>query len=656
MNRRAQALVLLLAAWAALIFGRLIQLQIFRHQHYRELAGKQTSSEDDIPAERGAIYDRMGRVLALSVPAESVFINPRLAPEPSIAAGILAPVLELDQPELEKKIAEAAARRRGFLWIKRKISFQQAERLRGLNLDWIKFERETLRAYPKGVLAAHVVGSVDHQGRGNAGIEQSLNKELSGTPGRVQTLHDVVRRTVESKILKPAIPGKSIRLTIDERIQHVAERELARAVVESRSLTGSVVVMNPKNGEILALASYPQFDPNQPPASAEDYEKRANHAVSVPFEPGSVFKVVTVTAALETTRLSPDTVINCGSGRMNLFGRIIRDHHPYSFLPVADVLAKSSNIGAINIALNVGERNLFDYVRRFGFGEPTGLPLPGESAGKVRNVENWGRTSIGSVAMGHEISATTVQLARAVSAIANGGLLVRPKLVLSKQFPGGRPEPEQAPPPAQIIRPETAITMRRLMEGVVLHGTGTQARLRGYTAGGKTGSAQIFDPACNCYRHIYNSSFAGFAPVPNPAIVVVVTINGASVFGGAVAAPVFREVAQAALKFLEVPRDLPDQPPPREDSPVEYADLAIADLGSPAEQPPPGIPEQQAAVALWGPLVPDFRGKTMRSALAESARLGLPVEVAGSGVVRAQSPAPGSVLPEGARVRLLLAR
>jgi len=656
MNRRAQAVVVLLAAWAALIFGRLIQLQIFNHQLYRDLAENQTSSTDEIPAERGAIYDRAGQVLALSVPVESVSINPRLAPEPSIAAGILAPILELDQQELEKKLAEAAARRRGFFWVKRKISFEQSERLRGLKLGWIEFHRDTLRAYPKGTLAAHVVGSVNFEGRGNAGIEQGLDGELRGTPGEARILRDVVRRTVESKIMKPPLPGKNITLTIDERIQYVAEKELARAVVESRSLTGSVVVMNPKNGEILALASYPQFDPNQPPASAEDLEKRANHAVSVPFEPGSVFKVVTVAAALETTRLTPETVINCGSGRINLFGRIIRDHHPYSFLPVADVLAKSSNIGAINIALTVGERKLYDYVRRFGFGEPTGLPLPGESAGKVRNVENWGRTSIGSVAMGHELSATTVQLARAVSAIANGGLLVRPKLILRKQRPGGRPEQETAPSPVQILHPETAITMRRLMEGVVLHGTGTQARLRGYTAGGKTGSAQIFDQTCRCYRHIYNSSFAGFAPVPNPAVVVVVTINGASVFGGAVAAPVFREVAQAALRFLDIPRDLPDQPPPREDSPVEYADLAIADLGSPAEQPPPGIPEPQATAALWGPRVPDFRGKTMRSVLAESARLGLPVEVAGSGVVRAQSPAPGSVLPEGARVKLLLAR
>ena len=367
--------------------------------------------------------------------------------------------------------------------------------------------------------------------------------------------------------------------------------------------------------------------------------------------------MITVTAALETTPLLPETIINCGGGHINLFGRVIHDHDAYSFLPVSEVLAKSSNIGAIQIGLTVGERNLLDYVHRFGFGRATGIPLPGESSGKVRELENWGRTSIGSVAMGHEISVTTVQIAQAVSAIANGGLLVKPRLILRKQRPGQQPEKVPIQAAQRIMHPETAITMRRMMEGVVLHGTGTRARLDGYTAGGKTGSAQIYDPVCHCYKHLYNASFAGFSPVANPAVVVVVTINGASVYGGTVAAPVFREVATAAVRLLDVPKDLPDSPPPREDKPAGFADLAIADLGSPAAMlPEPGIPERAGSLDLWGPRVPDFSGKTMRAVLAESAETGIPVEPMGSGIVHAQAPPPGSVLPRGERVQVRLSR
>jgi cell division protein FtsI (penicillin-binding protein 3) len=656
-TRRAALLIVVFLVWTILIVLRLVHLQVLRHQSYRKLSEAQTSRVVELPARRGRILDRAGRTLALSLPVDSVVVNPMRTPQPDISAGILAPVLGLDPTELEARLKAAAGQHRGFLWVKRRVSFQQSERLRDLRLGWLELRQESLRAYPKGSLAAHVLGSVDHEERGNAGIEQSLDSELRGRPGSMRLVTDVVHRGVDSQIELEALPGKDITLTIDERVQHVAERELARAVQESHSQTGSVVAMDPRTGDILALVSYPFFDANRPATSREELEHRANHAVSVPFEPGSVFKIVTVAAALETTSLLPETVINCGHGTLNLYGRVIHDHHPYSYLPVADVLAKSSNIGAIQIGLTVGARNLLDYVRRFGFGSETGLPLPGESSGKVRELEAWGRTSIGSVAMGHEISTTTVQLARAVSAIANGGLLVKPRLVLTARRAGQAADRAPIQRGQRIMRPETAITMRRMMEGVVLHGTGTLARVDGYTAGGKTGSAQIYDPECGCYRHNYNSSFAGFSPVANPAVVVAVTINGAAVFGGAVAAPVFREVATAALRLLDVPKDLPDTPPPREDEPVDFADLAVADLGSPAAQlPKPGIPKKTNLLDLWGPKVPDFSGKTMRAVLEESAEKGLPVEMVGSGVARAQAPPPGAVLAIGQRVRIQFAR
>ncbi len=636
---------------------RLVFLQVIRHEAYRKLSEGQTVRLVEIQAPRGGIYDRQGRPLALSVPVDSIVVNPMRAPAPEVAAGILAPILSLNRGELKAKLAAEAKERRGFLWVKRKVSREEGQRLRALRLGWIEFRQESLRAYPSGSLASHLVGGVDHQEHGNAGFEQSLDAELHGQTGLARVTSDVARRGVSSQVESQSLAGKNFTLTIDGRLQHVAERELAKAVEASHSQTGSVVAMNPVNGEVLALASYPPFDASQPALNGDDLKNRTDEAVSVPFEPGSVFKLITVSAALETTDLRPDTVINCGGGKINLFGRIIHDAHPHGALPVSEVLALSSNIGAIQIGLKVGERNLLEYVRRFGFGRSTGLPLPAESAGKVRDLKDWGRTSIGSVSMGHEISTTTVQLARAVSVIANGGLLVTPRLILGRQRAGQGPETEPMEPPERVLKPETAVTMRQMMEGVVLHGTGTLARLRGYTAGGKTGSAQIFDPACGCYKHSYNSSFAGFAPVANPAIVVVVTINGASVFGGVVAAPVFREVATTALRLLDIPKDLPDAPPPREVRPAEFADLAVADLGSPvAALPQPGIPGRGGTLELWGPTVPDFTGKTMRAVLEESTALGLPLELIGSGTVRAQAPSAGSILPHGERIRVQFAR
>jgi cell division protein FtsI (penicillin-binding protein 3) len=423
-----------------------------------------------------------------------------------------------------------------------------------------------------------------------------------------------------------------------------------------------VVVMNPYTGEVLALASYPAFDPDRAPQTKEEQAARFDHPISVPFEPGSVFKIITLSAALETTALRPESLINCGSGTLNLFGRVIHEaKHGYGTLSFADVLAKSSNIGAIQIGLKVGEKNLLEYVRRFGFGKRTGIPLPAESSGTVRDLKFWGKTSIGSVAMGHEISATALQLAQACSVIANGGMLVRPRLILKRQRPGGKPQIEPAEPPRRILKPETAITMRQLMEGVVLHGTGRGTRLPGYTSGGKTGSAQIFDQATKHYTHLYNGSFVGFAPVTNPAVVIAVTLNGTKLFGGVVAGPVFKAVAVDVLRLLDVPRDLPETAPQPAFDPAEANDVAIADLSTPPEDlaavddrslasAPPTVAAQTVVVA--GPRVPSYQGKTVRAVLEESMAAGVPVDVLGSGVARGQAPAAGEFLHPGERVRV----
>jgi cell division protein FtsI (penicillin-binding protein 3) len=649
----------------------LFHLQVVCHKQWHRLALQQQEKSVGIEAPRGTIFDRSGQLLASSLPADSVCVNPHLVKDISVASTMLAGVLHMDRQELYGKIQAAAAEHHGFLWVKRKISKEELANLSScFNLDGVEYRSESQRFYPKGTLAAHVLGSVDFKETGNAGIEMSLDRRLRGSPGRMILISDVRKRGIESQIVTEPRIGENLALTIDERLQYVAERELKTAVETNGCKTGSLVAMNPQTGEILALANYPTFDPNDPAPKGTD-PARFDLAVSVPFEPGSVFKVITLSAALETTNLKPETIIPCGSGRINLFGRIIKDHNSYVSLSMADVLAKSSNIGAIQIGLKVGPERLLDYVRRFGFGSRTEVPLPAEARGRVRDLAHWTKSSIGSVAMGHEVSTTTVQLARACSVVANGGLLVEPRIISWRQQPGAKPVVEPAGTPQRVLRPETTATMKQMMERVVLVGTGTKARLDGYTCGGKTGSAQIFDFETGHYTHKYNASFMGFAPLSNPAIVVVVTLNGASKYGGAVAAPVFRQVAMEALRLLDVPKDLPDEPSPRNHRSAPINDLSIADLSTPPspETPvaesvlsagvvygPPGPEDALAALNVYGPKVPNFQGRTMRNVMEECLARGLPVEVFGSGIARAQAPAPGSILSPGARVRVTFVR
>jgi len=678
LDRRLTWLAGILLLWAAAIFLKLFSLQVLRHRTYAELARSQQEVSVEIPAPRGAILDRSGEALALSVPTESVYINPLRVPDLKVASEILSLILQLDRDALYGRMKLAYDNHRGFLWVKRKVTLEESRSLRNLRLDWIEVQSESQRRYPKGGLAAHVLGSVDFEEKGNAGIEKALDADLRGQPGQARLLTDVRRRGIDSQLAAPARPGTPITLTIDERLQFVVEREIAAAVEQANAKTGSVVVMNPNTGDVLAMASYPTYDPNLPPQPGESSVNRQNQAVSVPFEPGSVFKVITLSAALETTDLRPETMINCGNGAITLYGRTIHEaHNGYGIIPMALVLAKSSNIGAIQIGLRVGQNNLYQYVRKFGFGQRTGISLPAESSGKVRKLTRWGKTSLPSVAMGQEVSVTTLQLAQAASVVANGGMLVKPRLILKKgdqAIPVERPE--------RALLPETAITMRQMMEGVVLHGTGTKARLEGYTSGGKTGSAQIFDTAIGHFTHSYNASFMGFAPLTNPAIVVVVTLNGthgSSGFGGAVAAPVFHTVAMEALRVMDVQKDLPGtEEVPGKPSNLLMAgnggenDLAIADL----ESDQPNIlededtgEESQAAPAAsasaaappaseesLGPKVPNFQGMTMRAVLTEAAAKGLPVVADGSGAALAQNPPPGAILRPGERIRVHFAR
>ncbi len=484
--------------WGALIFIQLISLQLIHHAAYLRMARKQQERVQAIPAPRGSIFDRTGQVLAMSVPMDSVYIDPLQVPDLQVAADILSGILDLDRAALYERMQWYAHHSKGYMWIAHRIDSSQTERLRSLHLDWIQFSTEYRRDYPKHTLAAHVVGAINGEDKGQWGVERSLESQLRGTPGALRVLSDAKGRGIDSQVETEPRPGTGITLSIDERIQFPAERAIAHAVHDTHADSGSVVVMDPRTGDILAMASYPPFDPSQPPAIGERASVRFNHAVSVPFEPGSVFKVITLSSALETTHLRPESLINCGGGTITLFGRTIHEAHGgFGMLPMSMVLAKSSNIGAIQIGMRVGQNNLYNYVRRYGFGERTGIQLPAESPGMVRKLTRWGKTSLSSVSMGHEIGVTTVQLAQACSVVANGGMLVRPRLVLRV---GDQIVP--AVSPRRVLQPETAITMRQMMEGVVLFGTGHRyANLQGYSAAGKTGSAQIYDFATRHYTH-----------------------------------------------------------------------------------------------------------------------------------------------------------
>jgi len=659
--RRVKLIARLVGVWAVILVAKLIYLQVFLHDEIEKIAVYQHVRTQQVQPPRGRLVDRNGETFAISVEVDSIAINPMQTPDLEVAGDILCNFLDLDFRILRERIDYAVDKKRGFLWIKRKISPEESQRLRSLHLPWIQFIRETRRGYPNGSLAAQVIGTLDHEGKGNSGLEQSLNEELSGKAGLLSQLSDAQRKGIDSEVLADAQAGVDFGISIDARIQFAADRALAEAAVENGAETASLVVLEPYSGEILAMSNYPTFDPNAEVVTERDVAARKNSAISAPFEPGSVFKTVTLATALETTSLDPESLIDCGPGVMRLFGRRIHDLRAYGTIPVKTVLAKSSNIGAIQIGLQAGEAKLHEYIERFGFGRRTGIPLPGESAGLVWGLEKWSRTSIGSVAMGHEMLATSLQLALATSVIANGGTLPQPQLILWRERPGEGRVPEPTATPRRVLEPQTAITLRRMMEGVVLDGTGGRARLAGYSSGGKTGSAQIYDPVEQHYTHEYNSSFVGFAPVQDPKIVVSVTLHGATEYGGVVAAPVFREVVSEALRILGVVPDVPARQAGPEPDLEDLGDLAIADLADTGAMAPDAgetteLQQPQVTAYLHGPRVPDLHGMTLRNVLSECGRLGLGVEFQGEGLAHSQDPPPGAVLPVGRRVYVMLAR
>ncbi len=656
------------ALWMMAIAGRLAWLQLFQYSEYLGRAQRQQQRVIEVTPRRGAIYDRNLHPMAMSIPVDSCFAVPAEISDVSLASQLLSSVLAISREVIEARLGSS----RSFVWIARKLPPEKAQAIQALNLKGIYFQKENQRFYPKRDLAAHVLGYVDLDEKGLGGIEYELDNQILAKPEKILVMADAKRRWFDAAESQRE-PGASVVLTVDEKIQFIAERELAAAVAKTRAIAGTVIVQDPSNGQILAEASWPKFNPNAAGESAT--ESHMNRAIGALYEPGSTFKLITLAAAFEEHITRPGEMFDCQNGAVYVAGHRIRDHKPFGLLTVSDILAQSSDVGAIKIALRLGAPKFYEYIRAFGFGTPTGIDLPGESRGLLRRLENWTPVSIGSISMGQEIGVTPVQLICAVSAIANGGLLFRPRVVAEL-----RRGDQVVPPPAaltpgeprRVIRPETAATLRRLMEGVILNGTGKLARLDGWTAGGKTGSAQKIDPATGRYsRNKLIASFTGFAPLNNPAVTILISLDSPEGLheGGQVAAPVFKRIAEQVLAYLDVPRDVPlngglMQAGYRRNQSLDVKGLeesAPVDFSAQPDTPPvraagqdktrTAVPTITVAVDEGGDIpVPDLRGQTMRDVTRACLRLGLDPVLIGSGLAAEQSPEAGGKIRRGGRI------
>jgi cell division protein FtsI (penicillin-binding protein 3) len=656
------------ALWMTAVLGRLGYLQLIQHSEYLTRAHRQQQRAIEITPKRGAIFDRNMHPLAMSTEVESAFAIPtELGDNKQQAARLLSGVLDIPREVLENKFDSGST----FVWVSRKLPPEKSDAVKALNLKGIYTMKENQRFYPKRDLAAHVLGFVNLDEKGTSGLEFQLDKQIRGKGEQILVMADARQRWFDGGKAQRD-QGANVVLTIDEKIQYIAERELAAAITRTHAMAGTVIIQNPNTGEILALANWPNFNPNSP--TEVKNETRMNRAVSAIYEPGSTFKLITLAAALDQNLTRPDEVFDCENGAVSIAGHKIHDHKKFGMLSVSEILARSSDVGTIKVALRLGAPKLYEYIRAFGFGQQTGIDLPWESKGMLGKLENWSGISIGAISMGQEVGVTPIQLVTAVSAIGNGGFLHRPYVVSEVRkgdqllSSGDAAEPE----PRQVIRPETAATLRRMMEGVILspQGTGKYARLDGWTAAGKTGTAQKIDPNTGRYSHTqFIASFTGFAPINNPAVTILISLDSpaGSHEAAMIAAPVFKRIAEQVLPYLDVPRDVPVTAKLIQAS---YKDISEApdtslDDFNPAdfnaqtdEQNSSALAKKESAppsvtVALdeGGDIaVPDFHGKTVREVAETCLRLGLDPIVIGSSLAQDQSPAPRAKVRRGAKI------
>ncbi len=549
---RRFAVALVFMAGFAVVLIRLFNLQVLQAAELTVKADRQHSKTVTLEGPRGTIYDRHGKVLAINVEVPSVFGVPALLDNPSGVARYLSPVLHVRAAEIERKLKQD----RSFVWLARKLDPDQGRRLEQMPLDGIGIVMEGRRFYPKGPLLSHVLGFAGMDGQGLEGLEHRYETYLHGEKRIVVLQRDALGRTVFPKDLREQAPasGHSLTLTIDEVIQYVAEKELEATVNATHAKSGILVAMEPRTGAVLALAVSPRFDPNAVAALSPD--RWRNKALTDAYEPGSTLKVIVGAAALEEKVMTPGSLVFGENGRMTVANTIIHDHEKSGWMTFAQVIQRSSNIGAAKVAMALGENRLYRYLQAFGFGERTDIDLPGEATGLLKHPRSWGRRSLASIAMGQEIGVTPLQLIAAVSAVANGGLLMKPYIVSEIRDAGGRLVKQGAPQVRRrVISAETAVTLSRILEGVVAQGTGTKAAIPGFRVAGKTGTAQKIDPRTGAYSSTqFVGSFVGYVPADDPRLAMIVVIDEpqTEAWGGAVAAPVFRRVAEQVLPYLGV--------------------------------------------------------------------------------------------------------
>jgi cell division protein FtsI (penicillin-binding protein 3) len=636
-QKRLLQLFAVLAAWSVIVIARLVQIQIVRHGEYVVKAARQQERTLALQPVRGSIVDSRGRILAESVAAESIYADPQALGDRMQTAKALASVkaLQLDARDLDAKLSSGA----GFVWIARQLPLEISAAVKALKLPGIYFLDEHRRSYPRGMLAANVVGYLGVDGEGLGGIEHSFDAQVRGRAGRVTLLRDARRGMylVGGEGPNRPIDGNDVVLTIDSVVQFIAERALGRAVEQYHAADGVAIVMDPSDGRILAMASNPSFDPNRYRDFSPD--DRRNRAVQDQYEPGSTFKIVTASAGLEEGVVTPSQVLDCGDGYIQIGNTQIHEHghNRYGLMTFEDVMAHSSNVGAIRVGLALGPERFYRYIRRFGFGERTGVTLPGEAQGKVRATAQWSQLSNASLSMGQEIGTTPLQVLTAIAAVANGGLRVQPRIV--EKVVDARGNTIYTPPasaPVRVISEKTAAVLNEILKVVVARGTGVQAALAEHVVAGKTGTAQ--KPVRGGYSpdKVF-ASFGGYVPADRPQLAILVVIDEpkGSEYGGTVAAPAFKEIAESTLRYLNVPPSIP----------MRTIDVAAPMLATFSQKP----------AATAGSEVPDLRGLDARAAVSLATAAGFRVRASGSGVVQTQQPLPGAALPNDHQVVLTLA-
>ncbi len=543
---------------------RLAYIQIFKSVKYAQMAQRQYVKKVRAESFRGSILDRNGAVLATTLESHSVFLRPKEFRKTPQSLQTLSAVLSMDPGTLRQKMAST----KDFIWLERKLSPAKMEQLASRPIPGVGTVSEQKRYYPNAALACHLLGAVGMDNHGLAGIEQSLESFLRGKPFVLDQLRDGKGRSIAGSVLQKSLAAgdsgntdPSVSLTIDRSLQFIAEKEIRQGVEENRAERGMVILQNPKTGEILAMASYPSFDPNQLAAGGAGNAKGAqiqNPLVNKLFEPGSTFKMVTFAAGLEEKKIALSEVYNCEAGKWKFGSVTINDHEPQSMLTLSEVMEKSSNIGTAKIGLKIGKETLYQYARAFGFGTRTGLPLPGETEGLLREPQRWSGVSLPILSFGQEIGVNAVQLCNAFSAIANRGVLLEPQIIkeVDEIRDGGIYKTTfQTRVVRRVVSEQTAAALSAILKSVVEKGTGVMAKVPGYSVAGKTGTAQKIDPKTRRYSTSnYTSSFCGFVPAEDPQLVCLVILDNPKkdYWGGSTAAPIFSRIVSRSVNILGI--------------------------------------------------------------------------------------------------------